>query len=134
MKSLQIIGCLLLGCLACTFGCGQQKTPSSPVVPTAQRHSGSTTEKRICAMTAELLSVDRAKVSGQTSLADLGADELDFVELVMEIEEEFDVSIPDDTAESLLGSKDWQQGMKNVTLAKLAALVDERRKQPPAAK
>jgi acyl carrier protein len=133
MKSLQIIGCLLLGWLVCMFGCGQQKTPPSPVVPTAQRHSGSTTE-RICAMTAELLSVDRAKLSGQTSLAELGADELDFVELVMEIEEEFDVTIPDDTAESLLGSKDWQQGMKNVTLAKLAALVDERRKQPPAAK
>ena len=76
------------------------------------------------------MSVDRAKLTGQTSLADLGADELDLVELVMEMEEEFDVSIPDEAAERLIGSKDWEQGMKNVTLAKLAALVEQQQKLP----
>lgn len=51
---------------------------------------------------AEQLGVDPDKITDQTSFVnDLGADSLDTVELVMELEEEFDVHIPDDAAEKL---------------------------------
>jgi acyl carrier protein len=51
---------------------------------------------------AEQLGVAREQVSRESSIIrDLGADSLDQVELVMELEEEFDVSIPDDVAEKI---------------------------------
>jgi acyl carrier protein len=43
-----------------------------------------------------------AEITAETSFAtDLGADSLDTVELVMELEEEFDINIPDDEAERM---------------------------------
>ena len=48
------------------------------------------------------LGVPREKVTPETSfINDLGADSLDTVELVMELEEEFDISIPDEDAEKI---------------------------------
>jgi len=48
------------------------------------------------------LGVDEAEVSTEASFTnDLGADSLDTVELIMEFEKEFDVSIPDDQAENI---------------------------------
>lgn len=46
-------------------------------------------------------------------LDDLGADSLDIVELVMSIEEEFEVNIPDNVAEKLLSVKDVIDFVKN---------------------
>lgn len=57
---------------------------------------------RVIDIVAEQLGVDKEKVSVETSFVnDLGADSLDTVELVMELEEEFDISIPDDAAEKI---------------------------------
>ena len=48
------------------------------------------------------LSVDRDKVVPEASFVDdLGADSLDLVELIMAMEEEFDVGIPDEEAEKI---------------------------------
>ena len=48
------------------------------------------------------LSVPREKVTPETSFVnDLGADSLDTVELVMELEERFDINIPDEDAEKI---------------------------------
>lgn len=48
------------------------------------------------------LDVDKEKVKPEASfINDLGADSLDIVELVMELEEEFDMSIPDEDAEKI---------------------------------
>ncbi len=48
------------------------------------------------------LGVDMSEVSNEASFTnDLGADSLDTVELIMEFEREFDVSIPDDQAENI---------------------------------
>ena len=59
-------------------------------------------EERVRDIVAEQLGVDKDKVSPDTSFVnDLGADSLDTVELVMELEEEFDISIPDDAAEKI---------------------------------
>ena len=51
----------------------------------------------------EHLGVDADKVTEKASfIDDLGADSLDTVELVMAFEEEFEVEIPDDAAETIL--------------------------------
>ena len=58
--------------------------------------------ERVIDIVAEQLGVDKEKVTPETSFVnDLGADSLDTVELVMELEEEFDVQIPDDAAEKI---------------------------------
>jgi acyl carrier protein len=50
----------------------------------------------------EQLSVDKEKVVPKASFVDdLGADSLDQVELIMAMEEEFDVEIPDEDAEKI---------------------------------
>ena len=59
-------------------------------------------EERVIDIVSEQLGVDKAKISRETSFVnDLGADSLDTVELVMELEEEFDISIPEDSAEKI---------------------------------
>lgn len=50
---------------------------------------------------AESLGVAPEKITPGLSLANLGADSLDTVELVMELEEEFDITIPDEDAERI---------------------------------
>ncbi len=48
------------------------------------------------------LGVDESEVSAEASFTeDLGADSLDTVELIMEFEKEFDISIPDEKAENI---------------------------------
>ena len=59
-------------------------------------------EQRVIDIVSEQLGVDKEKISRETSFVnDLGADSLDTVELVMELEEEFDITIPDDAAEKI---------------------------------
>ena len=61
---------------------------------------------RVIDIVAEQLGVDKEKVKPETSFVnDLGADSLDTVELVMELEEEFNVNIPDDAAEKIVTVK-----------------------------
>ena len=59
-------------------------------------------KERVIDIVAEQLGVDKDKITMETSFVnDLGADSLDTVELVMELEEEFDINIPDDAAEKI---------------------------------
>ena len=61
-----------------------------------------TVADRVIDIVADQLGVDKEKISPETSFVnDLGADSLDTVELVMELEEEFDINIPDDAAEKI---------------------------------
>ena len=58
--------------------------------------------KRVKKIVVEHLNVDESKVADDASfIDDLGADSLDTVELVMAFEEEFDIEIPDDAAETI---------------------------------
>lgn len=60
-------------------------------------------EAKMIDIIVEQLSVDREKVvPGASFVDDLGADSLDLVELIMAMEEEFDVEIPDEEAEKIL--------------------------------
>ena len=59
-------------------------------------------EPRVKKIVAEQLGVNEAEIKNESSFVDdLGADSLDTVELVMELEEEFDINIPDDAAEKI---------------------------------
>ncbi|MCC8096825.1 MAG: acyl carrier protein [Tannerellaceae bacterium] len=57
---------------------------------------------RVKAIIVDKLSVEETEVTNEASFTnDLGADSLDTVELIMEFEKEFSISIPDDQAEKI---------------------------------
>ena len=59
-------------------------------------------EARVKAIIVDKLGVDESEVTPSASFTnDLGADSLDTVELIMELEKEFGISIPDDQAEKI---------------------------------
>ena len=59
-------------------------------------------EVKVVEIVSEQMGVDKAEISRETSfINDLNADSLDTVELVMEFEDEFDMSIPDEEAEKI---------------------------------
>lgn len=67
----------------------------------------SATDKRVKEIVAEQLGVDESQVTNEASfMDDLGADSLDTVELVMALEEEFDLEIPDEDAEKIQSVQD----------------------------
>lgn len=64
--------------------------------------SAETTESRVREIVAEQLGLNAEEINLDASLtADLGADALDLVELMMALEEEFDLEIGDEEAEGL---------------------------------
>ncbi len=59
-------------------------------------------EEKVVQIVSEQMSVDKGEIARGTSFVnDLNADSLDTVELVMELEDEFDLTIPDEEAEKL---------------------------------
>lgn len=59
-------------------------------------------ESKVIEIVSEQMGVDKSEISRETSfINDLNADSLDTVELVMEFEDEFDTSIPDEEAEKI---------------------------------
>ena len=64
-------------------------------------------EDRVKKIIAEKLSVELSEVVPEASFVDdLGADSLDLVELIMSMEEEFDVDISDEDAEKIVTVND----------------------------
>ena len=62
-----------------------------------------TVDERVKKIIAEQLGVEEDEVVPEASFVeDLGADSLDTVELVMALEEEFEIEIPDEDAEKIL--------------------------------
>jgi acyl carrier protein len=60
-------------------------------------------KKRIVQIIAKQLGIEETDVNAQSSVVeDLGADSLDVVELIMALEEEFDIEIPDTEAEKII--------------------------------
>ena len=59
-------------------------------------------EAKVKAIIVDKLGVDEAEVTPEASFTnDLGADSLDTVELIMEFEKAFEITIPDDKAETI---------------------------------
>jgi acyl carrier protein len=64
-------------------------------------------EKKIKQIIADQLGIPEEEISDESSFVDeLGADSLDIVELIMAMEEEFEMEIPDEDAEKLLTVQD----------------------------
>lgn len=57
--------------------------------------------EKIRAIVAEQLSVDPASITTETRFEDLNADSLDVVEVIMALEDEFGIAIPDEAAEQM---------------------------------
>jgi acyl carrier protein len=61
-----------------------------------------TVAERVKKIIVDKLGVDENEIAPEANfIQDLGADSLDTVELIMEFEKEFDVSIPDEQAENI---------------------------------
>jgi acyl carrier protein len=59
-------------------------------------------EKKVVKIISDQMGVDKSEITREVSfINDLSADSLDIVELVMEFEDEFDMSIPDEEAEKI---------------------------------
>lgn len=58
--------------------------------------------EKVKEMLCEQLDVEEEKVTAESSIVDdLGADSLDVVDMIMSLEEEFDVEIPDEDVENM---------------------------------
>lgn len=82
------------------------KTPEKPIKQKIQINQNITImseiQSKVVAIIVDKLGVDESEVKPEASFTnDLGADSLDTVELIMEFEKEFGVSIPDDKAENI---------------------------------
>jgi len=70
--------------------------------------------EKIQEIIVDQLGVDESAVTMETSFKDdLGADSLDLVELIMALEEAFDMEFPDDEAEKIVTVKDAVDYIKN---------------------
>ncbi len=70
-------------------------------------------EEKVKKIIVDQLGVDAAEVTPEASfIEDLGADSLDTVELVMALEEEFGIEIPDEEAEKIATVKDAVEYIK----------------------
>ena len=73
-----------------------------PTAPEGMSVADDQIRQRVIDIVCEHLAVNKETVTDTTSfIEDIGADSLDIVELVMELEEEFDIQIPDDQAEKI---------------------------------
>jgi acyl carrier protein len=71
-------------------------------------------KKRILQIIAKQLGIEEGDINGQSSVVeDLGADSLDVVELIMALEEEFDLEIPDTEAEKIVNVQNIFDYMEN---------------------
>ncbi len=98
--------------LVCTFGCrggssGNDGGPNgaatgaySPAARTA-RPPASEPEAAIIGIIADQLGVERSRVTDRATLAELGADELDMVEIAAELQDRFGIAISDEDAAGL---------------------------------
>jgi acyl carrier protein len=70
--------------------------------PITKLYDMSDIASRVKKIIVDKLGVDEAEVTNEASFTnDLGADSLDTVELIMEFEKEFNISIPDEQAETI---------------------------------
>ena len=70
--------------------------------------------EKLCSIIAEVLHIDAKSITEDTAFVeDLGADSLDIFQIVMGIEEEFDIEIPSDAAEQITTVGDAVEQIKN---------------------
>src|SRR4051794_18251748 len=81
-------------------------------------------ERRVCDIASEQLAIPRHRISpGDRIVEDLRCDSLDLVELFMEVEEGFDVTLPDDSPNPVFKAVFTREGFRLADLAELVYLV-----------
>lgn len=64
---------------------------------------------------ADVLDIDETQITPETTFVqDLGADSLDIMEIIMRLEDEFGVHVPDETIQSIVTVKDAEEVIKNL--------------------
>ncbi len=131
---IRFTSCSALALLLFSAATGCDRGPrriSDPVVVVRSDDRGpSTDEAAIIVILGKHFGKEPEEIQRSTSLKDLGADELDLVEVVMELEEAFHVSIPDEAIEKAAGAATKDNPLKALTASKLAALVEDARHTP----
>jgi acyl carrier protein len=74
--------------------------------------------ERVRKVIARHMRIPPEKVTNESSFADLGIDSLDGVNLLFEIEDEFDISIEDDKARSIRSVPEMVDGIQRLLAAK----------------
>ena len=70
--------------------------------------------EKIQSIIAEVLNIDKEEITMETTfIDDLGADSIDVMQIVMGIEEEFGISIPEDAVENIVTVADAVEQIKN---------------------
>lgn len=59
------------------------------------------TFEKVCDLISERFEISDLKLTAETTIDELGADSIDLVDLVQELESEFDVEVPDDDFENI---------------------------------
>ena len=98
-----------IGCQACVNACAECETHrGTPMIHVDFLDRANTiatvpsVKDRVIEIDCENLGVNKEQVTEKTSfIEDVGADSLDIVELIMELEEEFEINIPDEQAEKI---------------------------------
>jgi acyl carrier protein len=113
-------------------GCGREAGPPPvPAIKASERGQGDL-ESEVIRVLAEQFNKKPEAISLSLSLHDLGADELDLVELVMELEDTFDVTIADKALEQAAGTSKMEDILKGLNAQKLVTLVMDARRTSPA--
>ncbi|WP_206107847.1 acyl carrier protein [Paludisphaera rhizosphaerae] len=114
--------------LAVLAGCSERVNPIAPAEPGSAVASDPSDPVQISIrdLIVERLAVDRSKVDMNRPIGDppLSADDLDLVELILDIEERFDVSIPDEELEKVTGAPAAELPSR-ITPAHLATLAKQ---------
>jgi len=85
------------------FTYGKKFVSLHPVLSIKIKNKMSEIATRVTSIITDKLGVEESQVTPEASFTnDLGADSLDTVELIMELEKEFDLSIPDEEAEKIV--------------------------------
>ena len=93
---------MLLHKLAYSFVLTRSVGPAPSGGRAGRIHKVASVQDRVIEIVSSQLGVSKENITAETSfISDLGADSLDTVELVMELEEEFEINIPDDAAEKI---------------------------------
>jgi acyl carrier protein len=76
--------------------------------------------ERVCKVIAKHMRIPPENVTTESTFADLGIDSLDGVNLLFEIEDEFDINIEDDQARSIRSVPDMVEGIQRLLAEKAA--------------
>jgi len=77
----------------------------------------------VCGLIAKQMDLDRREVTLDKSFADLGADDLDVVEMVMEVEDRFKVEISDEAIDREVGTMESAELPKRLKVSGLVRLL-----------